>query len=102
MESLKGKSAAVIGATSGVGRAALLALAAQGMRVCGVARSRERLDRIVREAPGQVSALCGDATSADLIERVLAEADPDLVVVALGAQPQMAPIDRQSWDSFSA
>ena len=57
MQVLKGRTALVVGASSGVGRAALVALAAQGMRVCGVARDRERLDRIVRDAPGEVTAV---------------------------------------------
>jgi NAD(P)-dependent dehydrogenase (short-subunit alcohol dehydrogenase family) len=102
MDALKGKSAVVIGASSGVGRATLLALAAQGMRVCGVARRRDRLERIAREAPGEVIAMAGDATSAELAERVVREMDPDLVVVAVGERPLMGPIDQLTWESFSA
>ncbi len=102
MGSLKGKSAVVVGATSGIGRATLLALAAEGARVCGVARSRERLDRIAREAPGEVTALVGDASSAELAERLVRETDPDLIVVSVGERPRMGPVDEQTWDSFSA
>jgi len=32
----------------------------------------------------------------------MTRADPDLVVVALGARPRMAPVDEHDWDSFSA
>ena len=32
----------------------------------------------------------------------LDEADPDLVVIAAGTRPRMAPIEEQSWESFSA
>src|SRR5262249_21130805 len=34
-------------------------------------------------------------------ERILRETRPDLVVLALGARPQMAPLDALSWEQFS-
>jgi NAD(P)-dependent dehydrogenase (short-subunit alcohol dehydrogenase family) len=77
------ESALVIGARSGVGHATAEALAAAGVRVLAAGRERDATD------PAQVAAL-------------LAEADPELVVVAAGARPLMAPIDEQSWESFSA
>jgi NAD(P)-dependent dehydrogenase (short-subunit alcohol dehydrogenase family) len=77
------QSALVIGARSGVGRATAEALVAAGARVLAAGRERDATD------PAQVAAL-------------LAEAEPDLVVVAAGARPLMAPIDEQSWESFSA
>jgi NAD(P)-dependent dehydrogenase (short-subunit alcohol dehydrogenase family) len=76
-------SALVIGAGSGVGRATAAALAAAGARVLAAGRERDATD------PAQVAAL-------------IAEADPDLIVVAAGTRPRMAPIDEQSWESFSA
>jgi NAD(P)-dependent dehydrogenase (short-subunit alcohol dehydrogenase family) len=75
--------ALVIGAGGGVGRATVQALTAAGAEV--VAAGRER-----------------DATDAEQVASLLAEADPDLVVVAAGARPQMAAIDEQTWESFSA
>jgi NAD(P)-dependent dehydrogenase (short-subunit alcohol dehydrogenase family) len=74
--------ALVIGAGSGVGHATAGALTAARARVLAAGRERDATD------PEQVAAL-------------LAEADPDLVVVAAGARPRMAPIEEQSWDSFS-
>jgi NAD(P)-dependent dehydrogenase (short-subunit alcohol dehydrogenase family) len=76
------QSALVIGAGSGVGQAAADALAAAGARVLSAGRERDATD------PAQVAAL-------------LADADPDLVVVAAGARPEMASIEEQSWESFS-
>jgi NAD(P)-dependent dehydrogenase (short-subunit alcohol dehydrogenase family) len=102
METLRGKSALVIGASSGVGRATLLALCAHGMRVTGVARTADRLSRIVREAPGEAKAVAADAAEVGVAERLLAESDPDLVVLAMGQQPRMAPIEEQTWESFTA
>jgi NAD(P)-dependent dehydrogenase (short-subunit alcohol dehydrogenase family) len=102
MQTLKGKTAVVVGASSGVGRATLVALAAQGTRVCGVARGRERLDRIVRETPGEVMAVAADATEPEVAARLLREHDPDLLVLALGVQPQVEQIDAYTWESFCA
>src|SRR5919109_519749 len=74
--------ALVIGAGSGVGHATASALTAAGASVLAAGRERDATD------PAQVAAL-------------LAESDPDLVVVAAGARPRMAPIEEQSWESFS-
>jgi NAD(P)-dependent dehydrogenase (short-subunit alcohol dehydrogenase family) len=100
MDTLKGRRAAVVGASSGVGRATLVALAAHGMRVTGVARDRDRLERIVREAPGEVTALAADATLPETARRIVCDLDPDLVVLALGARPLLAPFDEHTWESF--
>ncbi len=75
--------ALVIGAGSGVGQATAAALSAAGIRLVASGRERDATD------PGQVAEL-------------LAEADPDLVVVAAGTRPRMAPIEGQTWESFSA
>ncbi|MGV4986506.1 SDR family oxidoreductase [Streptomyces sp. NRAIS4] len=75
--------ALVIGAAGGVGRATADALTAAGVRVLAAGHERDATD------PAQVTALLG-------------EADPDLVVIAAGARPRMAPIEEQSWESFSA
>jgi NAD(P)-dependent dehydrogenase (short-subunit alcohol dehydrogenase family) len=74
--------ALVIGARGGVGKATADALAAAGAEVVAVGRERDATD------PHQPATL-------------LADADPDLVVIAVGARPRMAAIDEQSWDSFS-
>lgn len=101
MDRLAGKSALVVGASSGVGRAVLLALAARGVRVSGVARGRERLERLAREAPGSVSAVCADATEPGVLAGLLREG-PDLVVLCAGVRPRLAPLEEQTWASFSA
>ncbi|ANP53180.1 NAD(P)-dependent dehydrogenase (short-subunit alcohol dehydrogenase family) [Streptomyces griseochromogenes] len=77
------RNALVIGAGGGVGRATADALTSAGTHVLATGHERDATD------PAQVSAL-------------LTEADPDLVVVCAGARPRMAPIEEQSWESFSA
>jgi NAD(P)-dependent dehydrogenase (short-subunit alcohol dehydrogenase family) len=102
MRNLKGQSAVVVGASSGVGRATLLALAAQGVRVCGVARTKERLERVVREAPGEVTAMVDDATRPEVATRLVQEKDPDIVAICLGAHAFVGTLDQHTWDTFSA
>lgn len=77
------RRALVIGAGGGVGTAAAAALAGEGFEVLGSGSDR-------------------DATDPAQVERLLEEADPDLVVLAAGTRPRLAPIDEQSWESFSA
>ena len=77
------RRALVIGAAGGVGRATAAALTAAGAHVVAAGRERDATD------PAHVAAL-------------LDEADPDLVVVAAGARPRMAPIEDQTWESFAA
>ncbi|MFF4359377.1 SDR family oxidoreductase [Streptomyces sp. NPDC001604] len=77
------RNALVIGAGSGVGRATADALTARGVDVLATGHERDATD------PAQVAAL-------------LDEAEPDLVVVAAGTRPRMAPIGEQSWEWFSA
>jgi NAD(P)-dependent dehydrogenase (short-subunit alcohol dehydrogenase family) len=77
------EKALVIGAGSGVGQATAAALVAGGTDVLATGHERDATE------PGQVVAL-------------LDEADPDLVVVAAGVRPRMAPIDGHTWESFSA
>jgi NAD(P)-dependent dehydrogenase (short-subunit alcohol dehydrogenase family) len=76
-------NALVVGAGSGVGRATAVAATSTGVNVLATGHERDATD------PAQVAAL-------------LAESNPDLVVVAAGTRPRMAPVDEQSWESFSA
>jgi NADP-dependent 3-hydroxy acid dehydrogenase YdfG len=77
------RTAVVIGAGSGVGKATADALRLAGVEVLGTGRERDATD------PVQAAGL-------------LAETDPDLVVIAAGTRPRMASIEEQSWESFSA
>jgi NAD(P)-dependent dehydrogenase (short-subunit alcohol dehydrogenase family) len=101
MTDLRGKKAVVVGASSGIGRATLASLAAEGARVVGVARGKDRLERLARETPGEVSTMQGDATSPEVAARIL-ETDPDVLVVSLGVGPALAPFDAHTWETFSA
>lgn len=101
MEILEGKTAVVIGATSGVGRATAKALVSAGVRVIAVARGTDGLSQLRSEIPAGVETLQADAAEPATAERLLSDHRPDFVVLAAGVHPKMAPLDQQSWESFS-
>lgn len=77
---LRGRTAIVTGASSGIGRATALHLAARGMRVVAAARSAERLATLQAERPDIEVVTC-DVTSSDDRRRLLdATGDVDLLV----------------------
>src|SRR5215471_8268811 len=101
MTSLSGKSAVVIGGSSGVGEATVRALISEGVRVTAVARGTDKLRAIKLNAGGELSTLQGDGTDPAFVERLLRERKPDLVVLTAGVTPRMGPVDEFDWQSFS-
>ncbi|HEY2407831.1 MAG TPA: SDR family oxidoreductase [Polyangiaceae bacterium] len=100
MKNLSHASAVVIGGSSGVGRATVLALSSVVRRVFAVGRDRSKLEQVRSEASGQVELRDFDATSRPAIDALLREAEPELVVLAAGVRPLLAPASEQSWESF--
>jgi NAD(P)-dependent dehydrogenase (short-subunit alcohol dehydrogenase family) len=101
MQSLRDKSAVVIGASSGVGLATVRRLLSEGASVVAVARGRDGLDAVAKEFDGAVRTVQADATDASTAERLLREYKPQFVVLAAGVRPQMGTIDEFSWETFS-
>lgn len=67
MQKLNGKIALVAGASSGIGAATALALAAEGATVAIAARRRQRLDDLatrIRDAGGEALTIEADITDA--------------------------------------
>jgi len=97
-------SAIVVGGGAGIGRAAVLALAAAGTRVWAVGRDRGRLEQVVKDAtgPGEVIARAFDATDGPAMDHLIGEVDPELLVLSAGARARLALIHEQTWESFSA
>ena len=102
---LAGKTVLITGASSGIGRAAALAFAAEGSRVLAVARAREKLDALAREhaaivpLPNDVTdAAAMDALAREILERFGA---PDVVIANAGRGVD-APFVETSDDAYRA
>ena len=70
-QSLRGKTALVTGASSGIGRALALVLAAEGVRMAVVGRSRDRLEKLAAEAGGAPLVLVADLARPAETDRVV-------------------------------
>lgn len=95
------QTAVVTGASRGFGRAIAAALVAAGTGVVGVARDEQAL-RAVRDDLGEsFTPVAADATGDTLAHDVIREHRPDLLVLNAGAVPHMAPVQEQTWETFS-
>ncbi len=106
-QSLRGKTALVTGASSGIGRATALALAAEGVRVALVGRSRERLDEVAGRTGGV--AIPADLTRPDDVDRAAARAAEalgriDILFANAGlyVPGDVADGDPDAWDDLIA
>jgi 3-oxoacyl-[acyl-carrier protein] reductase len=93
---LRGKTALITGASSGLGRACALALAAEGARVAVAARRLDRLEAVAAEARAagatDAAAYHVDLTDAASVDALLAavragQGDPDVLVANSGPPP---------------
>lgn len=91
----------VTGGSSGIGKATVRALMAEGVSVTAVARDPLRLRALESELDGVRTVSC-DAAAPDTAERLLRELRPDLVVLAAGVTPDVRPFDAFDWEAFSA
>ncbi|MEU7855856.1 SDR family NAD(P)-dependent oxidoreductase [Nonomuraea sp. NPDC049141] len=70
---LDGRVVLITGASSGIGEATALALSAEGARVAVGARRADRLEALVRKAPGEVLALELDVTDQESVRAAVAK-----------------------------
>ena len=98
MRNLQDELVVVTGGSRGLGLAIVEALVARRARVTVVARDRARLAKVERLG---VRVRPGDATDAALMDAVIADVKPSVLILNAGAIPFMAPIDEQSWETFS-
>lgn len=98
---LLSKTAVVIGASSGVGKATVRTLLADGVRVTAVARTAEALAALKSELGSGLETVRADAADPKTSEHLLRELRPDFVVLTAGVRPQMGTVDDLSWETFS-
>jgi NAD(P)-dependent dehydrogenase (short-subunit alcohol dehydrogenase family) len=99
MRKLAGKNVVIIGASRGVGRASVGAMAANGAHVLAVGRRRESLVDLAHKIPG-TQTLAMDATDYDAPRRSFAALRPDVVIVCGGAKPLGRPLQELTWEEF--
>lgn len=92
--------ALIVGGSRGSGREMALGLAGSGTETTVVARGAEALGALKAAEP-RLSTVALDASADGVAMRLMRERDPDLVVLAVGHEPRMAPFHEQSWEEFS-
>jgi 3-oxoacyl-[acyl-carrier protein] reductase len=107
---IKGKTALVVAASKGMGKASALGLAAEGARVVMCARGEAALKdaaaEVKQKTGAEVLALAADASRAADISRVVAEADRvfggvDILVANVGGPPP-GPFEAMSDEQWKA
>ena len=93
--------AIVTGASRGFGRAIAAALTAAGTTVVGIARNGSALELAAKELGERFVPVTGDATGEALAQRLIRDYQPGLLVLNAGAAPHMAPLQEQTWETFS-
>jgi NAD(P)-dependent dehydrogenase (short-subunit alcohol dehydrogenase family) len=97
-EPLKDQPIIVTGGSRGLGGAIVEALLARGAKVTAVARDERELAEVALLGASHKT---GDVTDPKLMQDLIADVRPSVLILNAGATPHMAPIDEQTWDSFS-
>lgn len=105
---IRGKTALITGASSGIGEAVALALAAEGARVAVAARRMDDLERVVAEArkagADDAQAFVVDLSEPSSVERLLAEVHRDFgapdIAVLNGGGPKPGTFTQTTLDDW--
>jgi len=99
---IAGTVAIVTGASRGFGRAIATALVRAQVKVVGVARDGQALEKLRADLGEGFIPVAGDAADPDLAGGLLAEYRPGTLVLNAGATPVTRPIQEHTWDTFRA
>lgn len=101
MADLSEKATLVVGASRGLGQGIAMAFAKAGAPVIAVGRSEKALSELAT-SHANIQSEVADAADEAVAWRLLDKFDPAILILVAGANPKMAPIHHQSWETFSA
>jgi NAD(P)-dependent dehydrogenase (short-subunit alcohol dehydrogenase family) len=101
MSDLTSRTTVVVGASRGLGRGITLAFAEAGAPVVAVARSGPALAEL-SATNTNIRTEIADAVDAPVARRVLDQYEPQVLILVAGANPEMRPLQDQTWETFSA
>ena len=100
MSDLSGRTTVVVGASRGLGRGIAHAFAEAGAPVVAVARTAPALAELAATA-GNIRTEIADAADATVPGRLLDQYEPEVLILVAGANPEMRPLQHQTWETFS-
>jgi NAD(P)-dependent dehydrogenase (short-subunit alcohol dehydrogenase family) len=90
----------IVGASRGLGRGIASAFAQAGTPVVAVARTADALSELAGTSPN-IRTEVADATDATVAGSLFDRYRPRTVVLVAGATPTIAPLQEQTWETFS-
>lgn len=100
MKQLTDKTVVVVGASRGLGRGIAEAFREAGATVVAVSRTDPGFPDAT--GGGTIQSELVDAADASIPAKILGRHRADVVVLVAGATPHMAPLQTQTWETFSA
>ena len=100
MSDLSGRTTVVVGASRGLGRGIARAFADAGAPVVAVARTAPALAELAA-SDGNIRTEIADAADATVPGRLLDQYEPEVLLLVAGANPEMRPLQHQTWETFS-
>ncbi|MBV9457743.1 MAG: SDR family oxidoreductase [Bradyrhizobium sp.] len=100
MPELNQKTAIVVGASRGLGKAVAAALADAGGNVIAVSRSDTAAGESASGA-GMIRSEVADAADPNVATALLDRFEPEVVVLVAGASPAMLPLQQHTWETFA-
>ena len=100
MSDLSGRTTVVVGASRGLGRGIAHAFAEAGAPVVAVARTAPALAELAASG-GNIATEIADAADATVAGRLLDQYEPEVLLLVAGANPEMRPLQHQTWETFS-
>jgi NAD(P)-dependent dehydrogenase (short-subunit alcohol dehydrogenase family) len=100
MSDLSGRTTVVVGASRGLGRGIARAFAEAGAPVVAVARTAPALAELAASG-GNIRTEIADAADATVAGRLLDQYKPEVLLLVAGANPEMRPLQHQTWETFS-